>query len=162
MTTEAALAGLVASVAVYVGAAMADRALEIALGRRNPREWDADPLVRESREGWAAHSIRDLFRSPQWALGWLAAIGLFSLAMILLDVHWWLLAILAVVYAGRWTRAERYEARAWARRLREEHPDSVPQKRRALDWARWAARFVLWVAFIGAPAFLGAAIASLF
>ncbi|HEX6713827.1 MAG TPA: hypothetical protein VF066_10590 [Thermoleophilaceae bacterium] len=105
----------------------------------------------------------DLFREPGWAWRWLVAIAAFGLVFIPLGVHWWLLAALATLHAGSWTRAERTEAKAWSRQLQEEHPDwPRPKKRRVLDNLRWGARFVMWVAFIAAPLFLAAAIVGLF
>jgi hypothetical protein len=163
LTTEAALAGLAGSVALYVAAAMVDRRLEIALVRRSPPEWAADPRLGESREGWQALSVADLFRNPGWAARWLLAIGVFALVFIPLGVHWWIFALVAVLYAGSWVRSERAEAVTWGRRLREEHGTSpAPRKLKLLSELRWFARFVKWLAFIAAPAFAAAAIVALF
>jgi hypothetical protein len=157
------LAGLAGSVALYVVAAMVDRKLEIALGRRLPREWHADSRLRESHDGWMSFSVLDLFRRPGWAARWLLGITAFSFVWIALGAHWWLIVALGVIYAAAWTRTERAEAKTWTRRLREEHPDwPAPENLRLLDGSRWAARFVMWLAFIAAPVFLGAAIAGLF
>lgn len=163
MTTPAALAGLAGSVALYVVAAMAERRLEIALIHQNPPEWDADPRLRESREGWQALSVADLFRRPGWAIRWLLAIFAFAVIFIPLGVRWWIFAVAAAVHAGSWTRTERDEATAWSQELREQYGGQArSRRRRLLSELRWVVRFVRWMVFIAAPTFAAAAIVGLF